>query len=124
VTDLGAVELLRAEDGHYYPTLMINGTRIRFVADTGATNIVLSKEDAIRLGFDPENLMYTGEAMTANGLVRTARVTLDQIEFGPFRDEGLSAFVNDGEMDGSLLGMDYLCLFRVEIAGDKMVLSR
>jgi aspartyl protease family protein len=124
VTDQGTVELPRAEDGHYYPTLLVNGTEVRFVADTGATNIVLSKEDARRLGFDPESLMFTGEAMTANGPVRTARVTLEQIRFGPFRDQGLSAFVNDGEMDGSLLGMDYLGLFRVEISDNRMILSR
>lgn len=124
VTDHGTVELPRAEDGHYYPMLAVNGTELRFMADTGATNIVLSREDARLLGFDPETLMYTGEAMTANGPVRTARVTLDQVQFGPFRDAGLNAFVNDGEMEGSLLGMDYLGLFRIEITQDRMILSR
>jgi aspartyl protease family protein len=124
VTDQGSVELPQAEDGHYYPTLAVNGTQIRFVADTGATNIVLSKEDARRLGFDPDSLLYTGQAMTANGRVRTARVILDKVEFGPFRDASIAAFVNDGDMAGSLLGMDYLGLFRIEISDSRMILSR
>ena len=37
---------------------------------------------------------------------------------------GVSAWVNEGEMDLSLLGMDYLDRFRIEIAGDRMILGR
>ena len=124
VTDAGTVELPRAPDGHYYATLTINGTDVQFMADTGASTMVLSQDDARRLGIDPDSLIYLGEAMTATGPVRTARVTLDEVLLGPFSDQSFSAWVNDGEMDGSLLGMDYLGKFRIEIAGDKMILHR
>ena len=120
----GKVELPRAPDGHYYATLMLNGTELRFMADTGATNMVLSQQDARRIGIDPATLVYLAEAQTANGTVRTARVTLDSVELGPFRDAPFQAWVTDGEMEGSLLGMDYLGLFRIEIAGDRMILTR
>ncbi|OZA17728.1 MAG: aspartyl protease, partial [Rhodobacterales bacterium 17-64-5] len=62
--------------------------------------------------------------MTANGLVRTAQVTLPVVELGPFRNEGFRAYVNEGEMDGSLLGMDYLGQFRMEFAGDMLILRQ
>jgi aspartyl protease family protein len=124
VTDGGKVELPRAPDGHYYATLTINGQPVLFMADTGATNMVLSQDDARRLSIDPEGLVYLGEASTANGIVRTARVTLGSVELGPFKDAPFSAWVNDGEMEGSLLGMDYLGKFRIEITGDRMILSR
>lgn len=120
----GAVEMPRAEDGHYYATLSINGTKVQFLADTGATNIVLSRADAERVGVDMEGLRFLGQAMTANGSVRTARVTLPQVDFGPFADRDVVAYVTDGDMDGSLLGMDYLGTFRLQIEGGKMVLSR
>ena len=120
----GAVEVPRAADGHYYLTVTINGTPIVFMADTGASTMVLSREDARRLGIDPESLAYLGEASTANGVVRTARVNLPLVELGPFRNEDFSAWVNAGEMDGSLLGMDYLGQFRLEIAGNKMILRQ
>jgi aspartyl protease family protein len=120
----GKVELPRAPDGHYYATLMLNGTELRFMADTGATNMVLSQQDARRIGIDPATLVYLAEAQTANGTVRTARVTLDSVELGPFRDAPFQAWVTDGEMEGSLLGMDYLGLFRIEITGDRMILTR
>jgi aspartyl protease family protein len=124
VSDGGEIEVPRAEDGHYYLTLDINGTPVRFMADTGASNMVLSREDARALGIDPDGLSYLGEASTANGIVRTARVTLPVVEMGPFRNEDFEAYVNDGEMEGSLLGMDYLGQFRLEIAGNRMVLRQ
>ncbi|NJM81393.1 MAG: TIGR02281 family clan AA aspartic protease [Tabrizicola sp.] len=122
MTEGGVIEVPRAEDGHYYLTLSINGQAVPFLADTGASNMVLSRDDAMRLGIDPESLLYLGEASTANGIVRTARVTLPLVELGPFRNEEFTAYVNDGEMDGSLLGMDYLGQFRIEIAGNRMIL--
>lgn len=123
-TDAGEVTLPRAGDGHFYAELEVNGEPVFFMVDTGATNMVLSRQDARNVGIDPDGLIYLGEASTANGIVRTARVTLDKIDLGPFSNEYFAAYVNDGEMDGSLLGMDYLRQFRVEIDGDRMVLRR
>lgn len=123
VTD-GHVELDRAADGHFYVPLAVNGETILFMADTGATNMVLSDRDAESLGIDRAALAFTGEASTANGIVRTAQVRLPEVVLGPFTDTDFPAYVTDGEMDISLLGMDYLRRFRVEIAGDRMILSR
>jgi aspartyl protease family protein len=120
----GTVTLPRAPDGHYYLTLTIDGTPLRFMVDTGATSVVLSRDDARTLGIDPDSLAYLGEANTANGTVRTARVMLNDVRLGEIVDERLAASVNDGAMDGSLLGMEYLGRFRIEIDGDRMVLRR
>lgn len=123
--DTGRVELPRAPDGHYYVTLTVNDAPVRFVVDTGATGIVLTGEDAARIGIDAGSIAFYSEAMTANGLVRTAPVTLDNVRLGPFTDTGISAFVNEGEMEQSLLGMTYLQRFdRLEIADGKMILER
>lgn len=120
----GRIEIPRARDGHYHLTLTVGGTPVDFLVDTGATNIVLSQADARRLGFDPAALPYLGSARTANGTVRTARVALQDVALGDIRDARLPAYVTDGEMEGSLLGMDYLGRFRIQIAGDRMVLER
>ena len=124
VAEGGAIEVPRAADGHYYLTLVINGTPVQFMADTGATNMVLSDRDARRIGLDPDTLVYIGRAQTANGTVATARVELGSVEFGPYRDADFPAWVNQGDMDASLLGMEYLSLYRVEIAGHRMILHR
>ena len=124
VRDDGRIEIPRAPDGHFYTTLDINDTPIRFMADTGATAMVLTQADAARIGIDPASLDYDGEAMTANGVVRTARVRLPQVAFGAHLDENFPAYVNEGQLDGSLLGMEYLSAFRIEIDGPKMILRR
>jgi len=119
------IELPRAPDGHYYLTAQVEGTPVRFVVDTGASQIVLSRSDATRAGIDTGALVYTGRARTANGTVRTAPVRLDRLAIGPIEDRDVRAVVNEGDMDGSLLGMDYLRRFsRVEIADDRLVLTR
>jgi aspartyl protease family protein len=123
--DDGKVVLKRAADRHFYARLLINGADVVFVIDTGATDMVLSRQDASKVGIDPDNLVYFGSAQTANGQVKTARVRLDEVRFGDITDRGVTAWVNDGEMGGSLLGMSYLSRFaRLEIQGDTMILSR
>lgn len=119
-----AVTIPRAEDGHYYPRLTVGGHEITFMADTGATSVVLSPSDARKLGINPEGLAFMGQAMTANGTVRTATVTLRDVTFGPFRDANVTAQVNEAEMENSLLGMDYLGRYAVTMAGDEMILTR
>ena len=121
----GRLEVPRQFDGHFYVTAEANGTQIDFVVDTGATDVVLTRDDAARAGIDLSGLAYTGTASTANGLVRTARARLPEMSLGGFTDRDLSVLVNEGEMDKSLLGMTYLRRFdRIEIADDKLILTR
>lgn len=124
-SDQGRIEVPRSPDGHYYLTLDVNGHPTRFVVDTGATSIVLLEADARAAGIDPARLNYSGTAMTANGAVRTARVVLDEIGFEEMTDRRGTAFVNEGEMAESLLGMSYLQRFdRLEISGGRLILER
>lgn len=119
------IVLPRSNDGHYHMTVSINGTPIDFLVDTGASQVVLTQNDAAKIGLDPENLRYLGVANTANGQVRTAAVTLDAVSVGPYEDRNLRASVNGGQMDKSLLGMTYLGLYdSISITNDELILSR
>jgi aspartyl protease family protein len=119
------VELPRAVDGHFYVTMEVNGAPIRFVIDTGASELVLSRADAARAGIEPDGLIFSGRAFTANGMVETAPVTLASVVLGGVADTDVPAVVNAGEMPESLLGMSYLERFsRMEIANGRMVLER
>ncbi|KAA0917553.1 TIGR02281 family clan AA aspartic protease [Aquicoccus porphyridii] len=125
IAEQGVITLPRARDGHYYVTAEVNGTPIRFTVDTGATEIVLSRQDALSAGIDTESLAYVGRAYTANGEVRTAPVRLDSISIGAIRDDRVMAYVNDGDMSGSLLGMRYLNRYsRIEITDGALTLTR
>lgn len=119
------IVLPKHRDGHYYITLDVNGKPIEFVIDTGASQVVLSQQDAKKVGIDPSGLAYLGTANTANGTVRTASVRLDTVVLGGLTDSDVRAVVNDGEMDGSLLGMTYLGKFdSITIKDNELILSR
>ena len=119
------VAVPRGADGHYHLTLQIDGAAVEFVVDTGASQMVLSQQDAKRIGIDPALLNYSGSANTANGVVRTAPVMLSEVILGGITDRNIPAVVNGGAMDASLLGMTYLGLYdRIEISNGELVLNR
>jgi aspartyl protease family protein len=125
MAEAGRVVVPRAPDGHYYLTLMVNGAAVDFLVDTGASQVVLTANDARRAGIDPEKLAYLGRANTANGEVRTASVRMDELALGDIRDKNLRVWVNEGEMEKSLLGMTYLQRWsHIEIRNGALVLSR
>lgn len=119
-----AIAIPRAMDGHFYLTLAVNGQPVRFVVDTGASQIVLSQDDAKRVGIDAANLIYSARANTANGVVETAPVRLAEITFEGITRRNMAAVVNRGQMDQSLLGMTYLSGFsRILIENGQMRLE-
>ena len=121
----GGYTLKRQSDGHFYLTLSVNDTPVTFLVDTGATQIVLTRQDALKVGLDTNDLIFSGRANTANGTVKTAFVVLDDITLGSHTDEDVRAAVNGGDMQGSLLGMTYLSRFEeVTFRGDTLVLRR
>ncbi|MEP2533166.1 TIGR02281 family clan AA aspartic protease [Shimia sp.] len=124
-SDSGRIEIPRGQDGHYRLTLDVNDAPVTFIVDTGASDIVLSKSDARRVGFDPDTLPYYGRAMTANGEVKTAPVTLKRVALEGIEDHNVSARINGGEMGQSLLGMAYLQRYdQITISGNRMILTR
>ena len=120
----GEFEIVRANDRHFHLTLKVNGVPIKFIVDTGASDIVLTREDAERSGVDLDSLAFLGRASTANGTVKTAITVLDKVVLGDRIDRDVRASVNGGEMFGSLLGMSYLNQFsEISIRGDRLILK-
>jgi aspartyl protease family protein len=114
----------RAQDGHFHLTLQINDIPVEFLVDTGATDIVLTRQDAERVGLDPDTMPFLGRARTANGVVETAYGSVDSVSLGPFRFNDVAVAVNAGDMAGSLLGMSFLSRFsRLEISGNRLLLK-
>lgn len=103
----GAMSFQIASDGHFYIRARINGMPIRFLADTGASSIVLTLHDAKRLGIDTEHLIFDRFYETANGRGRGASVRLPNMAVGTLQLESIGASVNEAPMDTSLLGMSF-----------------
>ncbi|WP_347310181.1 retropepsin-like aspartic protease family protein [Defluviimonas sp. SAOS-178_SWC] len=118
------LEVPVAQDGHFYLTAEVNGTKVLFVVDTGASDIVLTQRDAERVGLKPGTLNYFGTAMTANGRVETAPVRLGTLALGEVTDTNVPAVVNGGQLDTSLLGMSWLGRHEVTFARDRLIIRR
>ncbi|NND19428.1 MAG: TIGR02281 family clan AA aspartic protease [Silicimonas sp.] len=123
--DGGGISVPRAQDGHFHLTLEMNGVPVEFLVDTGASDVVLTREDAVRVGLNPGELAFLGRARTANGVVETAYTSVENVRLGPLSFGRVGVAVNGGEMQGSLLGMSFLSLFdRLEISDNRLILER
>ena len=121
----GQTEILRmGKNGHFNVDALVDGERIQFLIDTGASDVVLSPFDAKRLGFDLTKLKYTKQYNTANGTVKGAPIKLSHIALGQINLYNIPATVNGAEMRRSLLGMQFLKrLSRFEIVGNNLILT-
>jgi aspartyl protease family protein len=116
--------LERESNGHFYTHAKINDRElVHFVVDTGASVVVLTVDDARRLGIpvDPSQFTVVGEG--ASGPVRGKDIFLDSVEVDGKRVEHVRAAILEGS-SLSLLGQAYLSrMGEVEMSGDYMVLK-
>jgi aspartyl protease family protein len=101
-------EIVKSADGHFWAEALVDGERVRFLVDTGATAVALTMDDARRLGLDPGALNYNYKVMTANGEARAAQVRLASVSIGGARVDDVPAMVIEKGLPSSLLGMTYL----------------
>ncbi|HEX8232125.1 MAG TPA: TIGR02281 family clan AA aspartic protease [Caulobacteraceae bacterium] len=119
----GAASVAKAADGHYWAEGLVNGARVRFLVDTGASAVALTADDARRLGFPPERLDYSLQVSTASGQARAAPVELGSVAVAGARVEKVQAVVLDRGLPASLLGMSYLGrLSRMEATPTALIL--
>lgn len=111
--------------GHFETDVTIDGAPLRMMVDTGASSVVLSYDDAMRLGVNPENLVFSIDVSTANGRARAAPVTLREVAIGPILRGAIRGMVTEpGRLDQSLLGMSFLeTLGSIEITRDELRLK-
>jgi aspartyl protease family protein len=106
---MSATELKQGDNGHFAAEATINGTDIRVLVDTGATDVALSYEDATEVGLHPANLDYDVPVATANGMTKAAQVVLDKVDIDGVRVENVNGLVlPEGALHGTLLGMSFL----------------
>lgn len=118
------VTLAKSANGHFEVNGRVNGARVHFLVDTGASSVVLSKEDAERAGIDTSSLAYNVPISTANGRATAASITIASLQIGDIQRENIRAMVTqEGLMTGSLLGMNFLqTLGGFSVRGDQLIM--
>lgn len=118
------VVIRRSPNGHFLLEAAVNGVAIRFLVDTGASDVVLSAADAKRLRLNPSKLRFTQQYQTANGVVSAAPITLREVRIGQLEVYDVAASVNQGPMGISLLGMSFLeRLNGYAVRGERLILQ-
>ncbi len=120
----GEVRLKADARGHFMFPAEVNGRSADFMADTGATLVVLTYEDAARLGLSPQRLDFIGRAQTANGTARVAPVTLDRVRVEDITVRDVPAVVAEkGALATNLLGMSFLGRLKTfQMRGSELIL--
>jgi aspartyl protease family protein len=118
------VAVARTNNGDFNISAQINGAHVTMVLDTGASSVVLTRDDARAAGLPLEVLAYTVNIDTANGRTRAAPVTLDRVAVGGLVERSVDALVaQPGQLKTSLLGMSFLNRLQSwEVSGDRLIL--
>jgi aspartyl protease family protein len=112
--------------GHFQTDGRIEGQRISFMIDTGASLVALNEKSAARFGLRPSRSDYNAIVSTANGTIKAARTRLAMIDLGGLVVRDVDALVlPDEALSENLLGLSFLSkLKRFEYAGGKLVLEQ
>ena len=116
------VVLQRNRAGHYLATGHINGQRVEFLLDTGASDVSIPAELARRLGLHPGRpRLYH----TANGQITAYDTRLDELALGGIALREVRASINP-HMDGEtiLLGMSFLRHLEFTQRGDSLIIRQ
>ena len=114
--------LLRANDyGHYYAEGTMNGERVLFLLDTGATQIAVPQSIAERIGLKPGAI---AQVQTANGIAKVRSTYINRITIGNISLAGLrGAILPQMEGDAILLGMNALGKLNLSQQNGELLLS-
>jgi aspartyl protease family protein len=106
VTQGEEIRIPMAIDGHFWVDGRVNGERVKFLIDSGATMTTVGRKTAARVGMEVSpgrnQIVRTG-----NGLIRVATGRAQTLEVGTIERDGLPVHVADDE-DLNVLGMNFL----------------
>jgi aspartyl protease family protein len=106
VTQGEEIRIPMAIDGHFWVDGRVNGEKVKFLIDSGATMTTVGRKTAARVGMEvsPQRNQIV---RTGNGLIRVATGRAQTLEVGTIERDGLPVHVADDE-DLNVLGMNFL----------------
>ena len=109
--------------GHFMTQGQINGRSASMMVDTGASMVSLSAAQAQQFGLAYKQGRMQGMS-TANGVIPSWRIKLDQLRVGEVTLYDVDAVVSEGAMPYVLLGNNFLSRFQMNRNNDQMVLDK
>jgi aspartyl protease family protein len=127
ITSSGDLVLSRERDGHFYADGTINGAKVRFLVDTGASLIAVSEPFAKSVGLlsGEPTTFHTANGSRAGYVAANADVVVGSLRVSSLRvGVGLVVEGNSTDAPTVLLGQNFLSKFDVTIGKDEMTLHK
>ena len=102
----GQLRIRKAMDGHFWVNAELNGRKVRFLVDSGATVTSISAATAQRAGIETGGFPVI--VSTANGNVRASRGRANRLRIGSIERRNLAVHVSESFGDTDVLGMNFL----------------
>ena len=110
-----------AIDGHFWVEARLNGQKVRFLVDSGATMTTVDRQTALKAGVEvsPQRDQFV---RTGNGIIRVSSGRAAELEVGGITRSDIGLQVADND-DLNVLGMNFLSsLSRWGVEGRWLVL--
>ena len=118
------IKLTADGGGHFQTGGSVNGRPINFLVDTGATTVAISMRSAQAMGIDLRKATV-GASTTAAGVVRSYRVTFDNVKIGDISLNFVEGSVLEGMPDDfALLGNSFLSRLEMRREGTVLTLTK
>jgi aspartyl protease family protein len=118
------VQVKRGDDGHFSVLALVNGRKVPFLIDSGATITTLSSESATESGVAFDRSSYPVIVSTANGKAKSWRAQAANLKVESISMTELDIHVADNLGETNLLGMNFLDrLTSWKVQGDVMILE-
>jgi aspartyl protease family protein len=102
-----ALRIKKSPDGHFWVTARVNGQRVRFLIDSGATTTSLSEDAAQQARVAPSG-GFPVLVDTANGVVKAQRGEVDRLTVGTIERRAMAVQMSPAFGDTNVLGMNFL----------------
>jgi aspartyl protease family protein len=101
-----ALRIRKSMDGHFWVNSDLNGRKIRFLVDSGATVTSISARTAAAAGIETDGFPVL--VQTANGMVEARLGRAERLKVGSIERRNLAVQVSDSFGDTQVLGMNFL----------------
>ncbi|HEX9965706.1 MAG TPA: TIGR02281 family clan AA aspartic protease [Allosphingosinicella sp.] len=116
------LRIRKSMDGHFWVNGELNGKKVRFLVDSGATTTSISSDIAAAADIVPSGLPAV--VQTANGTVQVGRARADRLKVGTIERRNLAVHVSEAFGPMNVLGMNFLSsLSGWGVEGDWLVLK-
>ncbi|WP_309660642.1 TIGR02281 family clan AA aspartic protease [Sphingomonas sp.] len=99
------IRIPMAIDGHFWVDGRVNGQRVKFLVDSGATMTTIGHDTAGRIGIEvsptPDQMVRTG-----NGIIKVSSGRADSLQIGTIARRDFAVHVADDDLN--VLGMNFL----------------